>query len=59
MYGGNGGIIAGGGALAATGLGMPLGWYFTASVAMLTVGFVLTRIAVRRRQRRPETEAVD
>ncbi len=47
---GNYGPIGGG--LAATGLALPFGWYFVIAIAVLVVGFLLVRVAMRSRARR-------
>ena len=43
--------VVGGGALAVTGLGLPIGWYFTAAVVLMVVGFIVVRATMRHRRR--------
>lgn len=50
MYTGQSGPVAGG--LALTGLALPFGWYFVAAIALIVVGYLLVRHAVRARDRR-------
>ena len=49
-------VVVGGGALAVTGLGLPLGWYFTAAVALMVVGFIVVRATMRHRRQVTESE---
>ncbi len=40
-----------GGALAVTGLALPLGWYVVLGVAVIVIGFLLVRTAMKHRKR--------
>ncbi|MDH6182291.1 hypothetical protein M2152_002473 [Microbacteriaceae bacterium SG_E_30_P1] len=52
---GNGVPIGGG--LAVTGLAIPFGWYFVIGIAVLVLGFLLVRVAMRRSAKRSPRHA--
>ena len=45
----SGNAVPFGGGLAVTGLALPFGWYFVIAVVVVVLGFLLVRLAMRRK----------